>query len=216
MSIPTEAVRVPFKRSYTIGVNSWGEIYTYDDDKVKTVEQNELDTLGNKVEDFVVRVQEIQDAVNDERCRAYGRMVAGRPHISLVTELVYFVDDKEAHDKIDKFNRQKLDVPGFGTRQVYVDEMYTEPHTDKYGIKLKNLHHYYNGGLAGRIIEKIESVHGELYLTTKGPDHDRMERQVEVYIDIVPLTKIDQIKAAKEALIELTESLWSNHGVCVL
>lgn len=220
MTDTAATITVPMKQKPVIGVNSLGEIYAgrIGCSLTELVLQDREILDNPEVADFVSRVHQFQNSVNDARFRVHGRRVGNRNHIGLVTELTYFVDDKDASDSVAKLNRESIKVDGYGTRNVFVEEMHTSPRVDRVGVGMKALSRDSTRSfMVGRIIDEIIcDDKGDIYIKTHGPNHERLERRVEVYVCVTPLTDACQLESARDSLKELTQDLFKPHGVELL
>jgi hypothetical protein len=135
---------------------------------------------------FTMAVTKLQDALgNTSRWRVYGRLLRGSEQIWLVTEFIALSEKAEAWKAINMVKRQ--------TKAV-LDVMHEAPNCD----------HSWKVGPNG---EKQEERFG--------PDHGKMERQVEFSWRVERLT-VPEFKRKVRELATSTHVIWTAYGVGVI
>jgi hypothetical protein len=146
---------------------------------------------------FAQKVFGFQDVAEGGRFRVYGEMRDGGECIVLVTEFVGFTNDDETWQKILALKQ---------TLKAHLWVMMTDKHLDKY---------YPARGEEGerKTKERVPGRgKGENWFV--GPNHGRMERQVELSWRIEGMTPDDVVKLQKR-IKRKTARLWREAGVCV-
>lgn len=136
-------------------------------------------------------------SLNTDRFRVYGGIKStGKPWIVLTTEFIAFSDNKDFWQKIHSL---KKDV----NAKVFV--MSEEEHLDSYSPPQHT---------EGEVID-TEKEPTEFGPWAHGPNHGRMEKQIEFSWDILSLSK-DEVKDKIKHLATLTKDIWKTGGVSVL
>jgi hypothetical protein len=115
------------------------------------------------------------------------RLYGSARNLKLVMEFQRFCDDKSFWKRLRLLAREC----GYGWCVMYVGK-----HSDRYGVP-------------------IPGKPGKLKWTT-GPDHGRMERQVEVYLRVPPDARLCDVRTMRLRMRKALSRFWYEAGVGVL
>lgn len=148
---------------------------------------------------FYKAVTATQSLINDSRCRVWGEMHGedfdSPRHTWLVTEFQAFVGEGHLWPIFDK-------IAAYVGGEVAV--MRESPHLNRYWEDGKN---GYNAN-DPVTMTKATAITGE--------NHGRMERQIELRIDVAGLTSYEQLVDTRDKLELATDFLWADYGVGVI
>lgn len=172
-------------------VTALGEVYRGQ----KHLECSCLDTLSLSEFNLVKTIWSFQ-SIEDGRFRVYGGIkTTGTQEINLVTEFCNWVDQKDFWKTLDRLKREtkaRLWVMKESERSNH----YSPPQ-----------------GIEGEVINPDREP-TELGPWVFGPNHGRMEKQVEFSWKVTSMN-LDQLRAFKEEMAKATQEIWDTQGVCV-
>ncbi len=153
--------------------------------------QKKLDlVLSAEEKSFVLWVYELQNAVaNTSRWRIYARL----KYVSVSRK----VEEKEVHLQTELCN--------FVDQESYWDTV--EDFAIEHGCTVRTMRE-------DEHLDKYKPVGAEEWV--EGPNHGRMERQVELYWTLTPSETRQSVEAFVKDLNERTQALWDEAGVSVL
>lgn len=146
---------------------------------------------------LVVSVWKLQQEDND-RWRVYGGIDDGRPWAFLVTELCHWQDDEAFWAEVVRVTEELHGI----VRTVSEDE-----HMDKYAPP--------QGKPGERVLDETFEHLGKSVNWVVGPDHGRLERQVELIWPVHGFM-LDELRARRVALAAALDALWDKAGVGVI
>lgn len=176
---------------HNLVVNALGELCFGCD----LLSDKDLDKFQRKIADRIGHLQEL----NTARFRIYGGIKKdGTPWIRLVTEFCTFMDKKRTWSLINGIAKE------LKAKVWILSEM---PHNDKYAPP--------QGRCGEKILKETIISNGKRVHWACGPNHGRMERQVEFSWQVLKKSEA-QIKAMIKRLRKATEEIWEEYGVGVI
>lgn len=151
-----------------------------------------------RVYDTVYKLQEL--LADCDRFRVYASLTGRSPDISLVTEFIYFVDDREALDAI-RAAAKDLD---WSIRTIHQDK-----HCNKVGTQQGRM----PDGEGYRKIGKPDKEGVQWFI---GPNHGRLERQVEMVLPLYAGIGVGTVRALIDTCKKRTQGIWKKYGVSVI
>jgi hypothetical protein len=166
----------------------------------RRIEREQLSPTELEFSRYIHKLQ----ALNGGRFRLYGGILRGRPWINLVTEFNAFIDEKS-------FWKTLMQIAKSLSAKTYV--MHDGPHVDSSG---------YPAGSPdlekalqdGRKLKNGGQVENGIVWTT-GPDHGRLERQVELSWPVYG-KNLREIKTMIRKISKATNDQWEHRGVSVI